>query len=122
MEKSLENITPREEEMMQILWKLEKAFVNDIIDALPVPKPHRNTVSTVLRNLVSKGYVGYKAYGPTHCYFPLVSKASYRTEFIDNVINRFFDQSYKSLVAHFATREKVSKEELKEILRLIEDE
>ncbi len=122
MKESLERLTRKEEEVMQVLWKLENAFVNDIRDALPEPRPHRNTVSTVIRNLQSKGYVDYKAYGPTHCYFPKVSKATYRAEFMENVIDQYFDQSYKSLVTYFAKKEKISKQDLEEIIRAIEEE
>jgi len=103
-----------------VLWKLEKAFVNDIIDELEAPKPHRNTVSTVVRKLQKKGYVGHEAFGPTHRYFPLITKAVYRSTFIDEVLDQYFDDSYKSLVAHFAKSEKISKRDLEEIIRMIE--
>ena len=125
MDKHLEKLTKKEEEIMQVLWKLKKAFVNDIRDELPEPKPHRNTISTVVRKLLKekgKGYVGYEAFGPTHRYFPLVSKEEYRAAFLGDVLDNYFDQSYKNLVAHFAKEEKISKKDLEEIIRMIEEE
>ena len=123
MAKQLEKITRKEEEIMTVLWKLGKGFVNDILAELPDPKPHRNTVSTVVRNLYKKGYVDHEVFGPTHRYFPKVSQANYRAAFLDNVLDTYFDQTqYKSLVAYFAKEEKISKKDLEEIIRMIEDE
>lgn len=121
MDKALEPLTKKEEEIMQVLWKLEHAFVNDIVDELPGKKPHRNTVSTVVRNLEQKGYVAHEVFGPTHRYFPKVSKEAYRSTFIGAILDGFFDKSYKNLVAHFARAEKISKAELEEIIRMIEE-
>ncbi|MEL7120558.1 MAG: BlaI/MecI/CopY family transcriptional regulator [Bacteroidota bacterium] len=120
MSQPLEKLTRKEEEIMQVLWKLEKAFVNDIRDELPEPKPHRNTVSTMVRNLQTKGYVGHEAFGPTHRYYPIVTKESYSSEFLGRVMDNYFDQSYKNLVAFFAKEEKISKKDLEEIIRMIE--
>lgn len=122
MDRPLKKLTRKEEEIMQVLWKLEKAFVNDILDELPDPKPHRNTVSTVVRNLQDKGYVAHEAFGPTHRYYPKVAKAAYRSEFLDKVLDNYFDRSYKSLVAYFAKKEKISRKDLEEILRMIDEE
>jgi len=78
----MEELTKTEERVMQILWKLKTGFVKDIIDALPDdPKPPYNTISSVVRLLEKKGYVGYKAYGKTYEYFPLISKSDYRKAF-----------------------------------------
>ena len=120
MSQPLEKLTRKEEEIMQVLWKLEKAFVNDIRDELPEPKPHRNTVSTMVRNLQTKGYVGHEAFGPTHRYYPIVTKETYSSEFLGKVMDNYFDKSYKNLVAFFAKEEKISKKELEEIIRMIE--
>lgn len=121
MDKNLEKLTRKEEEIMRVIWKLGNAFVNDILDELPKPKPHRNTVSTVVRNLQTKGYVGHEAFGPTHRYFPKVSKEVYRSAFLGDVLDSYFDKSYKSLVAYFAQEEKISKKDLEEIIRMIEN-
>ncbi|WP_396168511.1 BlaI/MecI/CopY family transcriptional regulator [Flavobacterium sp.] len=113
-------LTNKEEEIMHILWKLKKAFVKDIMEKIVEEKPHYNTLSTIVRNLEEKGYVGYNAYGKTHQYFPIVSIEDYRKAFMNTAINHYFNSSYKNLVSYFAEEEKISAEELREILALIE--
>jgi len=116
----MEKLTNKEEEIMHILWRLEKAFVKDVLAEIKVDKPHYNTLSTIIRNLVDKGYVGYNAFGKTHQYFPIVSKEDYRKRFINMAIDNYFNNSYKNMVSFFAKEEKISVEELKEIIALIE--
>lgn len=113
-------LTNKEEEIMQILWKLEKAFVKDILAEITEDKPHYNTLSTIVRNLEDKGYVSYTAYGKTHQYFPIVKKEDYRKRFFNTAIDNYFNSSYKNVVSFFAKEEKISVEELKEIIALIE--
>ena len=117
----MEKLTNKEEQIMQVLWSLEKAFVNDIKAQLPEPKPHYNTISTVIKRLQKKGFVGFEAFGPTHRYYPIVTKAAYTSTFLGEVLDGFFDKSYKNLVAHFAKEEKISTDDLKEIIRMIEE-
>ena len=117
---TMEKLTNKEEEIMHILWKLEKAFVKDVLAEIPKDKPHYNTLSTIIRNLEEKGYVGYNAFGKTHQYFPIVSKESYRKRFMNTAIDSYFNSSYKNVVSFFAKEEKISVEELKEIISLIE--
>lgn len=105
---------------MQALWKLEKGFVKDILAELP-EKQHYNTISTIVRNLEEKGYVGYNAFGKTHQYFPLVSKEDYTKRFMNLAMKRYFNNNYKSMVSFFAREEKISAEELREILEIIEN-
>ena len=116
----MEKLTNKEEEILQVLWTLKKAFVKEIIEALPAPKPHYNTVSTMIRNMEQKGYVDYQAYGKTHQYYPVISKEAYRKAFMKKTINTYFENSYKNVVSFFAKEEKISVEELKEIIDLIE--
>lgn len=116
----LQRLTNKEEQVMQILWKLKKAFVKEVLSEFDNPKPHYNTLSTIIRNLEEKGYVGYNAYGKTHQYFPIVSKETYRNKFFNTAIDKYFNSSYKSVVSFFAEEEKISVEELKEIIALIE--
>jgi predicted transcriptional regulator len=116
----MEKLTNKEEEIMHILWRLEKAFVKDVLGEIKEDKPHYNTLSTIIRNLEDKGYVGYNAYGKTHQYFPIVSKEDYRKRFINMAIDNYFNNSYKNMVSFFAKEEKISVEELKEIIALIE--
>jgi predicted transcriptional regulator len=113
--------TNKEEEIMRVLWNLKKAFVKEIIDELPDPKPHYNTVSTIVRNLEDKGYISHKAFGKTYQYFPLVSKEEYRKSFMQRTIQQYFESSYKNVVSFFAREEKISVEELKEIIDHIEN-
>ncbi|APY10164.1 transcriptional regulator [Seonamhaeicola sp. S2-3] len=116
----MEKLTNKEEEIMHVLWRLEKAFVKDVLAEMKDEKPHYNTLSTIIRNLVDKGYVGYNAYGKTHQYFPIVTKEAYRKRFINTAISNYFNDSYKNMVSFFAKEEKISVEELKEIIELIE--
>ncbi|WP_445455300.1 BlaI/MecI/CopY family transcriptional regulator [Flavobacterium sp. HNIBRBA15423] len=116
----MQKLTNKEEEIMQILWKLKKAFVKDIMEEITEDKPHYNTLSTIVRNLEEKGYVGYTAYGKTHQYFPIITIENYRKKFMNTAIDTYFNSSYKNLVSFFAEEEKISAEELREILAIIE--
>ncbi|WP_339916330.1 BlaI/MecI/CopY family transcriptional regulator [Yeosuana marina] len=116
----MEKLTNKEEEIMHILWKLEKAFVKDVLAEIKDDKPHYNTLSTIIRNLEEKGYVSYNAYGKTHQYYPIVSKEEYRKGFMSTAIDHYFNNSYKNMVSFFAKEEKISVDELKEIISLIE--
>lgn len=116
----MQKLTNKEEEIMQILWMLEKAFVKDVLAEIKEDKPHYNTLSTIIRNLEEKGYVTYNAYGKTHQYYPIISKESYRKRFMNSAIDNYFNSSYKNVVSFFAKEEKISVKELKEIIDLIE--
>lgn len=118
----MEKLTNKEEEIMHILWKLEKAFVKDILAEYNDNKPHYNTLSTMVRNLEDKGYVSHEAFGKTHRYFPIIKKENYRKNFINTAIDNYFNSSYKNVVSFFAKEEKISVEELKDIIRLIEEQ
>lgn len=116
----MEKPTQKEEEILRVLWKLKKAFVKEIIAELPKPKLHYNTVSTMVRNLEDKAYVSHESFGKSHRYFPVVSKETYRKQFMNLASKRYFDNSYKNMVSFFAKEEKISAAELREILELIE--
>lgn len=116
----MQKLTNKEEEIMHILWKLKKAFVKDVMLEITHDKPHYNTLSTTIRNLETKGYVSYNAYGKTHQYFPIISKEEYREGFMNNAIENYFNNSYKNVVSFFAKEDKISINELKEIIELIE--
>ena len=117
----MQKLTNKEEEIMQILWKLEKAFVKDILAEINEDQPHYNTLSTIVRNLEDKGYVDHVAYGKTHQYFTIIKKEDYRKRFFNTAIDNYFNSSYKNVVSFFAKEEKISVEELKEIINLIEN-
>ena len=86
----MKELTRAEEQIMQVLWDLGKGFVKDIIDKLPEPKPAYNTVSTIVRILQDKGFVGHETFGKSHCYYPLVAKDTYTKKFLKNFIGNYF--------------------------------
>jgi predicted transcriptional regulator len=116
----MQPLTKKEEEIMQLFWKQDKAFVREIRELLPKPLPNINTVSTVVRRLVDKAYLAYEDFGPIYRYYPIISKEDYSSQFLAPKLADVFDNSYKNVVAFFAREEKVSKEDLEEIIRLIE--
>ena len=107
---------------MHVLWHLKKAFVKEIIAELPEPKPHYNTVSTIVRILSDKGFVGHEPFGNTHRYHPLVAKSSYQRSDLGEVMQKYFDNSWQNMVAYFAKEEEVSDEELAELLKMIKNQ
>ena len=116
-----EKLTNKEEEVMQVLWTLQNSFVKDMLPLFIEPRLHYNTLSTIIRNLEEKGYVGHRQFGNTYEYFPIVSKEDYQNHFVlKKVVGNYFNDSYKDLVAYFAKNEKVSPDELREIIRMIE--
>ena len=112
----MEDLTKTEERVMQVLWKLKQCFVKDIIDALPDdPKPPYNTISSVVRLLEKKGYVGYKAYGKTYEYFPLISKTAYRKHSFTKLLTNYFDGSAESLLSFMVKEEKLKENDIESI-------
>ena len=97
----MKTLTKAEEQVMQILWKIEKGFVNDVIEYIPEPKPAYNTVSTIIRILETKEFVSHKAYGKTHEYFPLITKEEYSSKTLNRLVDNYFDNSYENLVSFF---------------------
>jgi predicted transcriptional regulator len=118
----MKKLTKAEEQIMQVLWELEKGFVNDIVSQLPEPKPAYNTVSTIVRILEQKGFIAHKAYGRTHEYFPVVQKEDYSREYLNNFTQNYFSNSYKALASFFAQSETLSIKELEEIKVLVEEQ
>jgi BlaI family penicillinase repressor len=116
----MQKLTNKEEEIMHILWKLKKAFVKEVLAEITEDQPHYNTLSTIIRNLEEKGFVSYNAFGNTHQYFPIVTMEEYRKRFMNTAIENYFDNSYKSMVSFFAEENKISADELREILDIIE--
>lgn len=113
----MKELTKAEEQVMQELWTLEKAFVKDVIDRLPDPKPAYNTVSTIIRILEKKGFVDHYAYGKTHQYFPLISKADYTKSYFKNFLSGYFSNSFQEMVSFFAKEDKMSLSDLEEMIR-----
>lgn len=119
----MEKLTRKEEEVLRVLYKLERAFVKDIIAALPGPKkPAHSTVSTFIKGLREKGYVGVEDFGATHRYYPLLPKEQFFQRDIKRVVSDFFGDSHKALVSHFAKSKKLSREDLEDILKMIDEQ
>jgi predicted transcriptional regulator len=118
----MKEFTRAEEKIMQILWKIEKGFVKDIIERLPNPKPAYNTVSTIVRVLEKKGFVSYTAYGKTHEYFPIISRNEYKKNFLKSFIKRYFSNSFQEMVSFFASDRDIDLEELEEMRELLSEE
>lgn len=114
--KDLKELTKAEDQVMQILWKLEKAFVKDIVEQMPDPKPAYNTVSTIIRILETKGFVEHKAYGKTHEYMPTISKEKYTQFYLNNLIKGYFDGSFQNLVSFFARENKLGAKDIEKLL------
>lgn len=117
----MKELTKAENQIMQILWKLKKAFVKDIVDQLPNPKPAYNTVSTIVRILEKKGFVGYTAYGKTHEYYPLVGKEQYTHFYLNNLVKGYFGGSFQSLVSFFASENKMDVQDIDLLVKQLEE-
>lgn len=118
----MKELTKAEEQVMQVMWKMERGFVNDILEHFPNPKPAYNTVSTIIRILEKKGFVGYKAYGKSHQYYPLISKKEYTSSFFNGIMKNYFSNSYQSLVSFLAKDKNLSIQEMEDIKKLMEEE
>lgn len=109
-------LTKAEEEIMQVLWDLDSAFVKDIITKLPRPKPAYNTVSTVVRTLEQKGFVGHEPLGKSHKYHPLITKDNYTRSFMKGFVKRYFSGSYRQMVSFFTKADQLSVNELEQLV------
>lgn len=116
----MEKLTNKEEEVMQVLWQLEKAFVNDILEKIPEPKPHYNTLSTIVRLLEEKKFVAHKSFGKSHQYYPIISLESYRKTFVKDSVKKYFGNSVSNMVNYFVKEERLTNEEIQELIAIIE--
>jgi len=114
-------LTKAEEQVMLALWKIKRGVVHDVIAELPEPKPAYTTASTLVRILEKKGFVGHKAYGKTHEYFPLVTKKKYSTRISDKMLSGYFDGSFQNMLSFFVKEKKLSVQELEGILKTLKD-
>jgi len=118
----MKELTKAEDQVMQVLWKLEKGFVNDILDKFPEPKPAYNSISTIVRILEKKGFIDHKAFGKTHEYFPIVSKKEYTRNYFKGFMNNYFSNSYKALASFLASDKNISVQDLEQMKQLMEEE
>ena len=118
----MQKLAKREEQIMQACWHLGKAFIKEIIAELPAPRPHYNSVATMVRILEEKGFLGHETFGNTFQYFPVVSKEEYQNLAFDDIVRKYFNNSYPRMLAYFAKEQKITGEELNEILELIQSQ
>jgi BlaI family penicillinase repressor len=117
----IRELTRAEEQIMQVLWDLEKGMIHDILGRFPEPRPAYNTVSTIVRILEQKGFIGHKAYGRTHEYFPLIEKKDYTRSYFRSFISNYFSNSFHSLASFFTENENLSIAEMEEIKKLMDE-
>ncbi|MCF8449655.1 MAG: BlaI/MecI/CopY family transcriptional regulator [Taibaiella sp.] len=117
MKANYKPLTKAEEDIMQVLWRLEKAFVKEIVDEMPEPKPHYNTVSTIIKILADKGIVGFESLGKANRYHPLVRKDDYSRKTMKQFVKRYFEGSYSEMFSFFVKDKDVSVQELENILK-----
>ena len=116
----MKRLTVKEEEIMRIFWENGPMFVRELLAYYEEPKPHYNTVSTLVRGLEEKGFVGYKAYGNTYQYYSLVSEKAYKSSALKEVISQYYNNSYVNVVSSFIEEEGMSVDELKALIECIE--
>jgi predicted transcriptional regulator len=118
----MKELTKAEEQIMQVLWQIDKGFVNDILEHYGDPKPAYNTISTIVRILEKKGFVGHNSFGKTHQYFPLISKEEYTQKFFKGFMKNYFSNSYQKLASFLTNDKNISIEDLEEMKKLMENE
>jgi BlaI family transcriptional regulator, penicillinase repressor len=112
----MKHLTNREEEIMEIFWEKGPIYVKDIVDLMPDPRPHYNTVSTIVRGLEDKGFVGHEQFGNTYRYHAIISRDEFSKITIKNMVGKYFNKSYASVVSMFVAEENISLEEIKELI------
>ncbi|WGD35489.1 BlaI/MecI/CopY family transcriptional regulator [Olleya sp. YS] len=115
-------LSKSEEELMNYLWKLDQAFMKDLLEAYPEPKPATTTVATLLKRMTDKGFVGYKTFGNSRQYFPLVKKKDYFSKHVNGLIKNFFNDSSSQFASFFTKETDLSKTELQELRTIIDNE
>ena len=118
----MRELTRAEEQVMQVLWKIKKGFVKDVLEHFDDPKPAYNTVSTIIRILQDKGFVNHRAYGRTHEYYPVVSKDEYSKSHLSSFVNDYFSNSFGKMVSFFAKEKEMSVKEMEEIMKIMDSE
>jgi predicted transcriptional regulator len=115
-------LSQTEEELMQYVWKLEKAFMKDLLDEYPEPKPAPTTLATLLKRMTQKGFVGYEQMGRSRQYYPLVKKSDYFSKHVNGLIKKFFNNSAPQFASFFTSETNLSEGELEELKAIVEQE
>ncbi len=118
----IRELTKAEEEVMQILWRIKKGFIKDLLEKFDEPRPAYSTVSTIVRILIEKGFIDYKAYGRTHQYFPVISKDDYRKSRLSSLVRNYFSNSYQKMVSFFAREDSLTIKDMEEIMEMMKRE
>ena len=113
----MKHLTNREEEIMEFFWEKGPMFVKELIELFPDPKPHYNTVSTMVRGLEEKEFLSHEQFGNTYRYFAVISREEFSNSSIKNLVSKYFNASYSSVVSMFVEEQKISTEEIKELIR-----
>lgn len=114
------NLPKSEEQLMQHLWRMESAFMKDIIEAYPEPRPASTTIATLLKRLQDKGAVGFKKYGNVREYYPILKKEEYFSKHFNGVVKNFFNNSVSQFASFFASDKNLSDAELEELQKIVE--
>eukprot|EP01133_Synstelium_polycarpum_P016390 gene16390-19502_t len=116
----IKDLTKVESQLMQVIWKLKKAFVKEIINELPEPKPAYSTVSTIVRILENKGVIAYEAFGKTHRYYPLITKEEYMRYEADKFLSNYFSNSVQDMFSFFVDEKKIDLKDAEQLLKMID--
>lgn len=118
----MKHLTNREEEIMELFWEKGALFVKEIIKMLAEPKPHYNTISTIVRMLEDKGFVDHEQFGNTYRYFAVISREEFSKNTMKKMVTKYFNQSYASVVSMFVKEEKITLEEIQELIHKVENQ
>ncbi|MCG8319445.1 MAG: BlaI/MecI/CopY family transcriptional regulator [Cytophagales bacterium] len=118
----MKQLTKAEEAVMQILWKIQKGFLADIMKEMPDPKPANSTVSTFIKILERKGFISHRTYGKIHEYFPRVSKEQYTKDHLNGLLEKYFSNSYTKMVSFLSKSEDLSIQEIEEIITMLQNQ
>ncbi len=117
----MKKLAPREEQIMHVLWEIGPSFIKDIIEKLPEPKPHYNSVSTMVRILETKGFIGHTEFGKSHQYHAILPKEEYQSNAVNDMLGKYFNNSFSEMIAYFAKKEKIDEAELNNIVEMIKN-
>ena len=118
----MQQLTNAEEQVMEHLWKLEKAFMKDLLEAYPKPKPATTTIATLLKRMIDKQFVAYAEFGNSREYYPLVKKTDYFSKHVNGLISNFFNNSASQFASFFTTETNLSQTELEDLKKIIDSE
>jgi BlaI family penicillinase repressor len=118
----MQKLAKREEQIMQAVWQLGHAFIKEIINEMPDPKPHYNTIATMVKILEDKRFLEHETIGNVFRYYPVISKEQYQNHAMTDIVSQYFDNSYPNMLMFFAKEQKISEEELNEIVNLIKSQ